>query len=176
MGDIVAMQDANGTVTFTQKKDELPHHGHGHAHSHGASHCSNSEEISTKSEGWLFLLSDFLHVSLDGLALGVAFASRDKNLAISTFIAIFAHEIPHRIGVVVILINANFKKWHAILGNGICNIFGIIGTLIGLSIGNYNDNAVIYTLAFVIGNFIYVSVVDMIPYWKHQKHTKVYFS
>jgi zinc transporter ZupT len=45
--------------------------------------------------GLLIFILGFFHNFIDGFALGVAFMGGDEALAISTLVAIVAHEIPH---------------------------------------------------------------------------------
>jgi zinc transporter ZupT len=47
-----------------------------------------------KTEGYLNLLSSLVHNIVDGVILGVAFATGEKAIIVSTSIAIFAHEVP----------------------------------------------------------------------------------
>ena len=45
-------------------------------------------------QGYLNLISSFIHNFFDGFAVGAAFASKSKSQYIPVLIAIFAHEIP----------------------------------------------------------------------------------
>jgi len=40
------------------------------------------------------LIGDFIHNILDGIAIGAIFSTRNEEAAISTVVAIIAHEIP----------------------------------------------------------------------------------
>ena len=46
-----------------------------------------------KSDAYLVIFSDLMENTVDGIALGVVF-NTNKDLALSTFIAIWAHELP----------------------------------------------------------------------------------
>jgi Predicted divalent heavy-metal cations transporter len=116
-----------------------------------------------KSEGLMILLADFIHNIMDGLAIGAAFASGNKSVAISTFVAIVAHEIPHELGDMGILIYSKFPIWQAVFCNGISNLTAIIGAVIGLGIGHLSEKANAYIFGVVAGNFMYISLADMMP-------------
>lgn len=87
------------------------------------------------SEGWLNLISDFLHNILDGLAIGVAFSTSDENTLIATVIAIVAHEIPGEIADVGVLLNSNFTNLQILICNTAVNFTALLGAIIGLSLG-----------------------------------------
>jgi len=145
------------------------------------------EEILEKEESWkktifslegrkvtgiMVLIADFLHNSMDGLAIGVAFASGKKELALSTFIAIMAHEIPKEISGMGVLVESRFPLLQAFCCNGILNFTAMIGTLVGLTVGNVSEAVNNYILAFVAGNFLYISLVSMLPIVVKDKRNK----
>ena len=47
----------------------------------------------SKSDAYLVFFADLMENVVDGIAIGVVF-NTNKDLAISTFIAIWAHELP----------------------------------------------------------------------------------
>ena len=113
--------------------------------------------------GIMVLLADFIHNAMDGIGIGVTFASGDKTLALSTFIAILAHEIPKEISGMGVLVESNFPLKQAWFCNGVLNFSALIGAVIGLSIGAINEAANAYVMAFVAGNFLYISLCSMLP-------------
>ena len=115
------------------------------------------------NNGYMILFAGLIHNVMDGLAVGAAFASRDKNFAFSTFIAILAHEIPHELGDISILIHSKFGICQALFCNTMINFASLIGAIIGLEIGNINETANKYIMSFVAGNFFHISCVNMIP-------------
>ena len=116
-----------------------------------------------KSTGIMVLFADLIHNVMDGIAIGVAFASGDKNLAVSTFIAVLAHEIPQEISDVGILLDSKFPVMQALCCTGIFQFSALIGAFIGLGVGNISEAVNAYILAFVAGNFLYISLVNMVP-------------
>ncbi len=125
-----------------------------------------------KTTGIMVLMADFLHNTMDGLAIGVAFASGDKHLALSTFIAILAHEVPKEISGMGVLVDSKFPLMQALCCNGVFQFTALIGAVIGLAIGSVNAAANAYILAFVAGNFLYISLVSMVPIVMREKRPK----
>ena len=72
-----------------------------------------------KTVAWLILFGDALHNVIDGLAIVVAFTAdwpAGKFGGISTSIAIFCHEVPHELGMLIVTrkqqnLKKNFKSW-----------------------------------------------------------------
>jgi len=62
----------------------------------------------SKSDAAMVLFSDLMENIIDGIALGVVFKT-NKDLAMSTFIAVWAHELPAQMGNLGILINSGFS-------------------------------------------------------------------
>jgi len=116
-----------------------------------------------KPVGIMIILSSAIHNVLDGLAIGIAFASRKSPLIISTTFAIFLHEIPKELGDAGILLYSKFNIWAVLFWNSIVNVTCIIGTIIGLSLGSFSKRVECYCLGFVAGNFLFISLSEMVP-------------
>lgn len=82
------------------------------------------------------LLGSFIHNFIDGLALGVAFATGNPLEIVPVIIAIIAHEIPRELGDVAILLKSKFTGAQTILCNGVVNFVSLIGVIIGLAVVN----------------------------------------
>jgi len=125
-----------------------------------------------KTTGIMVLMADLLHNTMDGLAIGVAFASGNKHLAVSTFVAILAHEIPKEISGMGVLIDSKFPIMQALCCNGVFQFTALIGAVIGLAVGTVSEAVNAYILAFVAGNFLYISLVSMMPIIMKEKRPK----
>ena len=125
-----------------------------------------------KTTGIMVLMADFLHNTMDGLAIGVAFSSGNKHLAVSTFVAILAHEVPKEISGMGVLVDSKFPLMQALCCNGVFQFTALIGAVIGLAIGSVNAAVNAYILAFVAGNFLYISLVSMVPIVMREKRPK----
>ena len=109
------------------------------------------------------MISSLIHNWLDGLAIGVAFATGHSADAIPVFVAIVAHEIPREIGDVAILMQNKFSEMQTLVCNGTINLISIVGVLIGLGVSSFDDATKAYILIFVAGNFIYIAA----DIWRH---------
>jgi zinc transporter ZupT len=116
-----------------------------------------------KHAGYLILLSGLIHNIMDGIAVGVTFASRKIPIIISTNIAILLHEIPKEMGDAGILLASNFSPCSVLFWNVANNITNIIGTIIGIAIGEFSEASNAYSMAFVAGNFFYIALAEMVP-------------
>jgi zinc and cadmium transporter len=95
--------------------------------------------------------------------MGLIFASRSYVTIISTNVAMVLHEIPKELGDAGILLHSGFKIKGVLFWNTIVNLCSILGTIIGLSLGDINYTFKAYSLAFVSGNFLYISLSEMLP-------------
>ena len=112
--------------------------------------------------GYLNLGSDAIHNLIDGLTLGVAWTD-SVDLGVATLIAVICCELPQELGDFGVLVSAGFTKWQAILWNLCSACFAILGCIIGLAIGTNADTATPWLLALAAGNFLYISLVNMMP-------------
>lgn len=103
------------------------------------------------------LLGSLIHNFMDGLALGVAFATGDSKVFVPILVAIITHEIPREMGDVAILMTNEFSSKQTILCNGFVNLTSLIGVFIGLAITDLDEITKTYVLVFVAGNFIYIA-------------------
>lgn len=133
--------------------------------------------INKNPMGILILISCFIHNIMDGISIGIVFASRDKALIISTNIAILLHEVPKELGDAGVLIHSKFTLISVLFWNVINNISSVIGVIIGLAVGQISEASKSYSLAFVAGNFYYISLAEMVPelirkkgFWNHFSH------
>jgi zinc transporter 7 len=109
--------------------------------------------------GYLNLAADAAHNFTDGLMLGAAF-STSWELGVSTTVACLAHEVPHEICDVAVLMQAGFSKWRAIRAQLSTALGALLGAVIALATGRAEANLL---LGFTAGGFIYVASVDILP-------------
>ena len=122
-----------------------------------------SQFMGKGSAGYLNLISSLIHNFIDGLAIGVAFATGKPEEFIPVLIAVIAHEVPREMGDVAILIKNEFTEKQTIICNGTINLISLIGALIGLGVTHLDDAVKLYLLVFVGGNFIYIAA----DIWRH---------
>ncbi|KNE59553.1 hypothetical protein AMAG_03815 [Allomyces macrogynus ATCC 38327] len=112
---------------------------------------------------WLIMFGDAVHNSLDGVAIGVSFAS-SWRLGVSTTIAILLHELPHELGDYAVLLTAGIPKWRAALYNAACNATSFVGVAIGIGLYEaISEDAQAWVLAFTAGGFLYISLSNLVP-------------
>lgn len=56
------------------------------------------------------------------------------------------------------------------------NFSAMIGTIIGLLLGQYGKNTDKYLTLFIAGNFIYIGACDMIPLLNKEKNPRMFFA
>ncbi|KNE57811.1 hypothetical protein AMAG_04658 [Allomyces macrogynus ATCC 38327] len=112
---------------------------------------------------WLILFGDAVHNTLDGLAIGVAFAA-SWRLGVSTAIAVLLHELPHELGDYAVLLSSGIPRWRAAVYNVLCNMTSFVGLAIGILVFEASSSgAQSWILAFTAGGFLYISLSNLVP-------------
>jgi zinc and cadmium transporter len=125
-------------------------------------HCHTDACDVHLSSAPLVLLGDAAHNFLDGAVIGAA-AITSVPLAVSTAIAVLAHEIPHEIGDFAILLHAGFSRRRALLFNALSAGAGVLGAGLALAFLDAMPRLEPYVLAFATASFLYVAMADLIP-------------
>ena len=125
-------------------------------------HCHTHECEVHGSSAPLVLIGDAAHNFLDGAVIGAA-AVTSVPLAVSTAIAVLAHEIPHEIGDFAILLHAGFGRGRALLFNAATAAAGMAGAAVALVFLDALPRLAPYVLAFATASFLYVAMSDLIP-------------
>jgi zinc and cadmium transporter len=125
-------------------------------------HCHTHECDVHRSTAPLILLGDAAHNFLDGAVIGAAVIT-SIPLAVSTAIAVLAHEIPHEIGDFAILLHSGYTRRRALLFNAGSALTGVIGALIAVLFLDAVPRLEPYVLAFATASFLYVAMSDLIP-------------
>ncbi len=115
-----------------------------------------------KNVAFVIIFSDMIHNFVDGVAIGISFAS-GYGLGVATLIAIICHEIPQEFSDFFILLESGLSKWKALLWNFASGVTCILGSIVGMLVLDGFEGAEPFIVAFVAGNFIYVSLVDLTP-------------
>jgi zinc transporter ZupT len=126
-----------------------------------------------KPVGLLVLTSDFIHNFVDGIAIGVSFAT-SFPVGMSTAVAVFLHEIPHELGDFAILLSAGYTPMTIV----ICNILTTLSSFLGVAVSlvliaiNSDPGQAVEPFALALkpailsltaGNFLYIALADLIP-------------
>lgn len=108
------------------------------------------------------LFGDALHNFIDGISIAATFLI-SFELGIITSIAVFIHEIPHELGDFGILLHLGYKKGKVLGFNILTGLTAFAGAILGYLLGNSIDGALPVLLALTSGNFIYLSLSDLLP-------------
>jgi zinc and cadmium transporter len=99
---------------------------------------------------------------MDGALIGAAVLV-SVPLAVSTAVAVLAHEIPHELGDFAILLNAGYSRRHALLLNSLSESAGLVGALAAVSFLRRLPMLSPHVLAFASASFVYVAMTDLMP-------------
>ncbi len=119
--------------------------------------------------GYMNLLGDALHNSIDGLLIAATFVT-DIRLGLLTTLAVAAHEIPQEMGDFGVLLHAGFSKQKAILSNMLVATTAILGGIVGFYISSANTAFAPYLLPVAAGGFIYIGASDLLPEMRKETH------
>ena len=125
-------------------------------------HCHTHDCDVHRSSAPLVLLGDAAHNFLDGAVIAAA-AITSVPLAVSTAIAVFAHEIPHEIGDFAILLHAGHSRSRALMFNAMAAAAGVLGAAMALVFLGAMPRLEPYFLSFATASFLYVAMSDLIP-------------
>jgi zinc and cadmium transporter len=125
-------------------------------------HCHTHDCDVHRSSAPLVLLGDAAHNFLDGAVIGAA-AITSIPLAVSTAVAVFAHEIPHEVGDFAILLHAGYSRGRALLFNAVAAAAGVLGAVLALVFLDAVPRLEPYMLSFATASFLYVAMSDLIP-------------
>ena len=125
-------------------------------------HCHTHECDVHGTSGPLVLLGDAAHNFMDGAVIGAAVYT-SIPVAISTAVAVLAHEIPHEVGDFAILLHAGYSRGRALAYNAIAEGAGIFGAMAAYLFVNSMPRVAPYFLSFATASFLYVAMADLIP-------------
>jgi solute carrier family 39 (zinc transporter), member 7 len=111
---------ANSKISYATTPKQLPGHDHDHHHV-------------TSSSGYLTVIANILHTVSDGFTLAVAHFQGNPAIVFSTTLAIFLHEVPHKIGDFAVMRKSGFTRTRAL----VMQLVLTIGTYIGVGLGIY---------------------------------------
>ncbi|OZI73969.1 ZIP family metal transporter [Bordetella genomosp. 12] len=155
---------------FVLEKIALLRHSHHHEHD-GHHHHSGHDRHEAGRGGVLILIGSSLHNLCDGVLVAAAFLT-DPLLGVLTAASIIVHEVPHKLGDFVVLINAGLERRRAfglILFTSLCTA---IGGGVGYFVLQEAQSLVPYVLVVAASSFLYISVADLMP----QMHERVTLS
>lgn len=125
-------------------------------------HTDDCEVHSHSTPGPLVLIGDAAHNFMDGAVIGAAVFT-SVPVAISTAVAVLAHEIPHEIGDFAILLHAGYSRGRALAFNAVAEAAGVAGAAAAFLFLDTLPHVAPYFIAFATSSFLYVAMSDLIP-------------
>ena len=126
-------------------------------------HCHLPECDVHASAGPLLLIGDAFHNFTDGVIIAGAFLL-SVPLGIATGLAVISHEIPQELGDFAILLESGYSRGQALLYNTLSALATLPGALLGYYFLAHMMQAVPYILLVGAASFLYIALVDLIPY------------
>lgn len=127
-------------------------------------HCHDDHDCEVhRSTASMVLIGDAVHTFVDGAVIA-ATALVSLPLGLTTALAVTAHEIPQQAGDVAILLSTGQSTRRAWGLTAAAASGGVLGALAMLLFGQYVPGVLPYALSFAAGNFLYVSMTDLIPH------------
>ncbi len=159
---------------FMLEKAELWHHGHehgdaqaGHASDHGHSHAHSHHHHhhpvgGARVGGWTVLTGDSVHCFGDGVLIASAFVA-DMRLGLIAAASVLAHEVPHHMGDLVVLLHSSANRRVALLKVSLAGAVTALGGLAGYFLLERLHDWLPYFLVVASSSFVYVALADLIP-------------
>ncbi len=116
----------------------------------------------------VLLWGDALHNFVDGIILGIAFAS-GRDLGLIASLAVFAHEIPQEIGDFAVLLESGMPRRRAILLNYLSALTVLPGTIAAFLWSSSLKGAAGWLLPLAAGGFLYIALADLVPSLHHSR-------
>lgn len=127
-------------------------------------HCHDVDDcVVHRSTTTLVIVGDAVHTFVDGVTIAAA-TLVSVPFGIWTALAAITHEIPQEAGDFGILLAAGHSRRRALMLNAMSAIGGLLGAAVMLLVGSAVPLLLPYVLAFAAGNFLYVSMSDLIPH------------
>jgi len=145
-----------------------PGHAHGHAHAHAHDHSHGHDQHPGHAPGgWAVLAGDSVHCFGDGILIASAFMA-DLQLGVLAALAVLAHEVPHRMGDLVVLRRSAGSRQAAILKVSLAGAVTALGGAVGYVLVDALHDLLPYFLVVASSSFVYVALADLIPQLQRQ--------
>ena len=125
-------------------------------HNHHEPHDSMSPAV------WLITIGDSIHNFLDGVAISAAFLT-NPTLGFATTLAVFLHEIPHELVDFGILLSHGAGRARTLVLNLVSSLTALLGAILMYWLSTRLSSSIPIILAFAAGNFLYITLADLIP-------------
>ena len=123
-------------------------------------HAENCEVHS--AAGPLIVIGDAFHNFMDGILIGSALLV-SPHMALSSTLAVVAHEIPQETGDFAIMLAAGWSRGKAFFWNTASSLATVLGAFLAYYALASFKPMLPYVLAFSSASFIYIALADLIP-------------
>jgi len=125
-------------------------------------HCHTHECEVHGTAAPLVLVGDAVHNFIDGAMIGTAVLT-SFPLAVSTAVAVAAHEIPQEVGDFAILLHAGYSRTRALTLNVISGASAVAGAVLAVLLVDLLPAARPTLLTVAAASFLYIAMADLIP-------------
>ncbi|WP_425494845.1 ZIP family metal transporter [Pandoraea soli] len=132
------------------------HEGDGHHHEHG------HDAHEAGKGGWMILVGSAIHNFADGVVIAAAFLT-DPRLGLAATVSITVHEVAHKLGDFMVLLNAGFPRRKALVLTLASSLTALAGGVLGYFMLDRLQSLIPYLLALAASSFIYIAVSDLMP-------------
>jgi len=161
LGIVVVMALSRSVDKITELKGENLKVHHTHEELYHQSQVIHSQSKMVRS-GFIMLTAIGLHNIPEGLAIGAG-GSHDLYLGALIALMIALHNIPEGMAIAAPLLAGGINRWKVVLLTTLSGAPTVLGSLIGLVIGNVSDLAVALSLSAAGGAMLYVVFGEIIP-------------
>ena len=155
---------------FLLDKAELWHHGHEHGedhHDHDHEHHHEHEHGHVHAPpgftgSWAVLAGDSVHAFGDGILVAAAFMT-NISLGVAASVAVLAHEIPHHMGDLTVLLRGFGQGRAALFKLCLAGGVTVVGGLLGFFLIDGHESWLPFMLVIASSSYVYVALADLIP-------------
>ncbi len=130
-----------------------------HHHHHLLEHINERHLIRASL---IMVISVAIHNFPEGLAIGSSYLT-NANTSLLLAILLLIHNVPEGMGMILPLIKTNIAKTKALLFIGSAGIATIIGSWVGITIGQISETFISICLSVGSGCMLYVIFFELLP-------------
>jgi len=129
----------------------------------GLAGLATKKQNSFKTSALIGIFSDFTHNFTDGVAIAVSF-SISKKQGVATSLAMLAHELPHELTDIALLLRSGYSYWKALRLQFFTAIGAIMGCFFVLLMGNMTAYTKMILISITSSGFIYLVLSEIMPH------------
>jgi len=123
---------------------------------------SEHDHHNKKSGAFVGLFSDFTHNFTDGVAIAISFSISPKQ-GLSTALAMLAHELPHELSDLAVLIKSGYLYKDALRMQLVTALGAFLGCCFVLMLGRMSAYTKMTLISLTSSGFAYLVLADILP-------------